>query len=127
MLIRALLNPESICKVAMDPLMEILLRPSWDTVRLIRISPSKGISDSARRSARRVFSGKENKASTRASLHPLRIRSDEARPPRMRFTALIMMDLPAPVSPDRILSPDFNVISRSLIMAKSDILRWMSI
>jgi hypothetical protein len=41
----------------------------------------------------------------------------------MRFTAFMIMDFPAPVSPDRILSPGLKLMSRRLMMAKLEMVR----
>ena len=118
MLINMALNRDSMCKVAIDPLIRILFRPSRKMVLLINNSPSKGKPSSDNISVNNWFCGKEKRASTLASLHPLRIRSADALPPRIKFIAFIMIDFPAPVSPERILSPALSVISRCLIMAK---------
>jgi hypothetical protein len=49
--------------------------------------------------------------------------SADARPPRIKFMALIIIDFPAPVSPDRTLSPDFMENSSCLIIAKLEMLK----
>jgi hypothetical protein len=87
-------------------------------VLLINSSPLKGNPKSDNNSLIEGFSGRLKRASTLASLEPLRIRSAKALPPRIRFTALIIIDFPAPVSPDRILRPGLKLISRWLMMAK---------
>ena len=43
-----------------------------------------------------------NRASTDASSSPVLIISELARPPKIKLTALIIIDFPAPVSPDKI-------------------------
>ena len=58
-----------------------------------------------------------NSASTDAFSAPVVIRSLLARSPSARFTASIMMDLPAPVSPVSTLSPLSKSISSRSIKA----------
>ncbi len=111
----------------MAPLTVTRLRPSLK--RLLEMStspPARGNPRASRRSSTPLRGENRNMASTRASLHPVRIRSEAARPPRIRFTAFMMMDFPAPVSPDRILSPGSSSMSSRLMMAKFEILKWTS-
>ncbi len=109
---------DNVCSVAMESLIMILLRPSREMVRLINSSPWKGSPKLDSNSERDGFSGRLKRASTLASFDPLLIRSADALPPKMRFTAFMIMDFPAPVSPDRILSPGLKLMSRRLMMAK---------
>ncbi len=58
-----------------------------------------------------------NTAETQARLSPVRISSRLTRPPRMALSASMMMDLPAPVSPDSTEKPGSNRSSARWITA----------
>ena len=75
----------------------------------------------------RRSSGTSTIASTTASSAPVRGMSADARPPRKRFTASTMSDLPAPVSPVSTFMPGPSSISTSERIAKLVARRWRSI
>src|SRR3989338_2698816 len=64
------------------------------------------------------FGGISKNASTTASFSPLRITSVDALSPRARQRASIIIDLHAPVSPVRTLSPFSKFAEASSIMAR---------
>jgi len=127
MLMSDVLKRDNIFKVAMEPLIKILFLPSLEMHLLISKSPSKVIPNSDRIFVNRWFLGKVKRASTSASAHPLRIRSVDARVPKTKFMALIIMDFPAPVSPERMLRDELRLICNCLMIAKLEMFSWTSI
>ena len=70
------------------------------------VAPFEQIDESCSWINASVFGSVTSKpASTVAEVSPVRMESVSARPPRMRFKALRMIDLPAPVSPVKTLRP----------------------
>jgi len=101
-----------------DPLIYILCLLLLEIILRI-ISPSAGSNPVFRMIfAVRLFSGTLKRASSSAVSMPVRMSFDDALLPKSRFTALIMMDLPAPVSPLNTERPPPKVILRLSIIAK---------
>ncbi len=115
----------SIAIVNVSPLTRISLRASLIVRLIIKVfsfgSPSSSIT--VRISELSV----SKTASTDARFSPKRIKDLSARQPSTKLKASIIIDLPAPVSPDKILSPLPRLKLHSSINAMFFILRARSI
>ena len=88
--------------VALTPLIVALLFPSAATVRTTMSSPSSMSASSNKISC---ALGIENFPLATNRSAPFRTRELSALPPKMRFNAVKIIVLPAPVSPDKTVNP----------------------
>ena len=96
--------------VTWQPLTSAVLRPARVSCRVMMSSLSESSMACCVRSSCRPSdsSSSENTASTRSQSQPERTMSADMRAPSTAPSESMRMDLPAPVSPVRMLRPDWN-------------------
>ena len=112
--------------IKLFPLILIKFFPLWCDSLLIISTSSYSISSSSNTS-QTLEPSRVNNASTYVLSSPVLIRLFENFPPSTKSIASIIIDFPAPVSPDSILNPSLKFIVISSINAKFLIFNWINI